>query len=67
MSNLSFARIMYGANQDHHAPHSMSASTFSTRPMQSNLQNQANSSNASEHATLGQLLRKAWTTLTGKP
>jgi hypothetical protein len=66
MSNLSFARIMYGTNEDHYAPRSMSASTFSTRAAQFNIQSLANARNAFENATLGQLLRKAWTTLTGK-
>lgn len=65
MSNLSFARIMYGTNEDHHAPHSVSASAFSTRPSQFLQQDSASA--GTEQTTLGQLLRKAWTTLTRKP
>jgi hypothetical protein len=65
MSNLSFARIMYGTNEDHNAPHAVSATAFSTHPAQ--FVRQGSSIAGTERTTLGQLLRKAWTTLTGKP
>ena len=67
MSSLSLARIMYGTNEDTHASHSMNASALSAHTSRSVQENSANAINVSEHATLGQLLHKVWTILTGKP
>jgi hypothetical protein len=57
MSNLSFARIMYGATQDHHSP---SLAPVSNRPSQL-------SSVSSLHPSVSALenfLHKAWHALT---
>ncbi len=63
MTNLSFARIMYGTSEDSQHSTNMNASVLSalaTPPSN----NGADNAVASE--TLGQLLHRAWTTLSGK-
>ena len=67
MANLSFARIMYGANEDFHASQPTSAPALSTLAAQPVPEDPARTNAASEPATLGELLQKAWATLRGKP
>jgi hypothetical protein len=63
MTNLSFARIMYGTSEDSQHSTSMNASVLSALSTPS-------SNNGADHIgepeTLGQLLHRAWTTLSGK-
>jgi hypothetical protein len=65
MTNLSLARIMYGTNEDLHAPHSMRGSGFPSPAIQAPGENAAGS--ATEKNSLGDLLHKAWSSLVGKP
>jgi hypothetical protein len=66
MANLSLARIMYGANKDFHASSGMIAPAFSSLKTQPDRENSDKRIAGSEPATLGELLHKAWTALTGK-
>jgi hypothetical protein len=63
MTNLSFARIMYGTSEDSQHSTRMNASVLSTlsTPSSNN-----GADNVGESETLGQLLHRAWTTLSGK-
>jgi hypothetical protein len=64
MTNLSLARIMYGTNEDLHAPHSMRGSGF---PSPANQAARENASGSMTHEnSLGDLLHKAWYSLSGK-
>jgi hypothetical protein len=57
MSNLSFARIMYGATQDHHSP---SLAPVSNRPSQLSSGSPLHSS----ASAIENFLHKAWNALT---
>jgi hypothetical protein len=63
MTNLSFARIMYGTSEDSQHSTSMNASVLSalSTPSSNN-----GADNTAQSETLGQLLHRAWTTLSGK-
>jgi len=66
MANLSLARIMYGTNEDFHASSAMSEPQFASFAAQTVSSNLAKSTNASEPATLSELLHKVWSKLTTK-
>lgn len=57
MSNLSFARIMYGATQDHHSPSLVPVSNFPTQLSRSSALHVS-------ATALEDLLQKAWRALT---
>jgi len=61
MSNKSLARIMYGTSQDYHPSATVSVSTLS---VPSNIP--GSDKPAAERESLGELLHKAWATLSGK-
>jgi hypothetical protein len=63
MTNLSFARIMYGTSEDSQHSTSMNASVLSalSTPSSNN-----GADNTAQSETLGQLLHRAWITLSGK-
>jgi hypothetical protein len=65
MSSLSFARIMYGTNEDLHAT---TASNFSSRPVVIGIRNAAavSGEHASVNPSVGKLLRFARLFLDGK-
>lgn len=63
MINLSLARIMYGTNEDLHAPQAVVSAQYSALSAQSVNQNPSGGSSAT---TLGGLLHKAWFHLTHK-
>lgn len=64
MTNLSFARIMYGTSEDSQGSTSMNASALAA-PSELSSNRDANGS-AVETETLGELLHRAWTNLSGK-
>jgi hypothetical protein len=64
MINMSLARIMYGTNDDVHAPYSMNAAGFSASTGQSTHELSEKNSAVPGHVALGGILRKAWTALT---
>jgi hypothetical protein len=63
MTNLSFARIMYGTSEDSQHSTSMNASVLSAL---TTLSSNNGPDGARESETLGQLLHRAWITLSGK-
>jgi hypothetical protein len=64
MTRLSLARIMYGTNEDFHRAHGTGAAATSAQPV---TENSLNPSASLQSGTLGQLLHKVRTALTGKP
>jgi hypothetical protein len=60
MTNLSFARIMYGTSEDSQHSTSMNASALSTPS------SNGTEENATESETLGELLHRAWMNLSRK-
>jgi hypothetical protein len=63
MTNLSFARIMYGTSEDSQHSTSMNASALSAL---STLSSNGTEENATESETLGELLHRAWMNLSRK-
>jgi hypothetical protein len=63
MTNLSFARIMYGTSEDSQHSTSMNASALSALSEPSP---KSSANTPAELDTLGELLHKAWITLSGK-
>ena len=63
MMNVSLARIMYGTNEDLHAPHSMSAAGIPSPANQSARMGAAGKAPGSPSVTLEALLHKAWAAL----
>jgi hypothetical protein len=63
MTNLSFARIMYGTSEDSQHSTDVNGSALSalSAPPANN-----NANTAAELETLGELLHRAWITLSGK-
>ena len=66
MANLSFARIMYGANEDIHSMHGMGGPGFASHASNAGPQNSAKASAGFRLATLGKLLHNAWAIFTGR-
>ena len=66
MANLSFARIMYGANEDIHSTHGMSTPAFASLASNTGPRNSAKASAGFRLATLGKLLHNAWAIFTGR-
>jgi hypothetical protein len=64
MKTLSLARIMYGTSDEFHGSDGVNSSTASAFPASSPT-GQADR-NAVEMETLGELLHRAWTTLSGR-
>jgi hypothetical protein len=64
MANLSLARIMYGTSEDFHASTTTTASTLSSHPTSTSTDIADKS--APDEETLGELLHRAWTNLSGK-
>jgi hypothetical protein len=66
MASLSFARIMYGTNEDFHAAHGVSAPASASFTAQTAVENLAEANAATEPDVLGELLHRAWTILKSK-
>jgi len=64
MKTLSLARIMYGTSEEFHVSDGVNTSAASAFPA-SSLTNHADR-NAVETETLGELLHRAWTNLSGR-
>jgi hypothetical protein len=62
MTNLSFARIMYGTSEDSKHSTSMNAAALSALSTSPN----RNDDSAPESETLGELLHRAWLNFSGK-
>jgi hypothetical protein len=67
MANLSFARIMYGANEGIHSMHGMGGPAFVSHASNAGPQNSAKAGAGSRLSTLGKLLQNTWAIFTGKP
>lgn len=63
MTNLSLARIMYGTSQEYH---STSAQTHSLAPLLNQSSTETADNSARTPETLGELLHRAWISLSGK-
>jgi len=63
MSNLSFARIMYGTSQESHSNTSMQVSNF---PSQSLVATSPNSARGESGLSVESLFHKAWIALSSK-
>lgn len=63
MTNLSLARIMYGTSQEYHAA---AAHTHSLAPLMNQSSAEATNNSARAPETLGELLHRAWISLSGK-
>jgi hypothetical protein len=66
MIHMSLARIMYGTNDDVHAPYSINRASSSARSGQSAHDLSGKNSGVPGHSTLGGMLRRAWAALTAK-
>jgi hypothetical protein len=64
MTNLSFARIMYGTSEDSQGAMNMNASALAAAADPST--NHGRDKAALEIETLGELLHRAWANLSGK-
>jgi len=64
MANLSLARIMYGTSEDLHASTNTTASALSSLPAHAATDNADKT--APDNETLGELLHRVWTNLSGK-
>jgi hypothetical protein len=64
MTNLSFARIMYGTSEDFQGSINMNASALSALSTPSS--NSGAAKSVVETETLGELLRRAWVNLSGR-
>jgi hypothetical protein len=60
MSNLSFARIMYGANQENLLPDSMPVPFFPATPQKTALTARTESAPATNGGSIQSLLHKVW-------
>jgi hypothetical protein len=63
MMNVSLARIMYGTNEDLHAPHSMNATGIPSPVHQPGGSGTAGKAASAASGTLGGLLHRAWAAL----
>ncbi|MGB7731896.1 MAG: hypothetical protein WBL50_28025 [Candidatus Acidiferrum sp.] len=63
MTNLSLARIMYGTSQEYH---SAGAHTHSLAPLMNQSSTEVANNSARAPETLGELLHRAWISLSGK-
>jgi hypothetical protein len=61
MPNQSLARIMYGTSEEYHASGDTNASILSTQSRA-----ESTDKSAAEPETLGELLHRVWTNLSGK-
>jgi len=66
MSNLSFARIMYGTSQEHHMSISGPVSNFPTAFQNPSRAGSQNSYHASQGVTIESILHKVWMALSEK-
>jgi hypothetical protein len=62
MTNLSLARIMYGTSQEYHAT---VAHTHSFAPLMNQSSTESTKSSSRAPETLGELLHRAWISLSG--
>lgn len=66
MSNLSFARIMYGTSQEVNSPAYGAASNFPSTPNQAAEDNSLRSANGPQGSTVESILHKLWMALSEK-
>jgi hypothetical protein len=64
MKTLSLARIMYGTSEEFHVSDSANSSAASSFPAPSSTSHA--DGNAAEPESLGELLHRAWTNLSGR-